>query len=141
MVESLEACLPTAEKCGVTLALENHWGLGRTPEGLLRIHRAIDSPWLGLLMDTGNFLDDPYEKLEVIAPHVVYVQAKTYYGGGTWYTLDLDYERIANILRRHRYRGYVALEFEGQADYRTAIPRSLGLLRNAFQAPPRPLKE
>ena len=24
-------------KCGVTLGLENHWGLARTPEGLLRI--------------------------------------------------------------------------------------------------------
>ncbi|MBN1999053.1 sugar phosphate isomerase/epimerase, partial [candidate division KSB1 bacterium] len=30
VIESIEKCLPVAEKCGVTLALENHWGLGRT---------------------------------------------------------------------------------------------------------------
>ena len=132
VIDGLEACLPTAQKCGVVLALENHWGLGRTPEGLLRIRGAIDSEWLGLLMDTGNFLEEPYDKLEQIAPYVVYVQAKTYYGGGTWYTLDLDYVKVADILRRHRYRGYVALEFEGKEDYRSAIPRSLGVFRRAL---------
>ena len=62
-IDSIEKCLPKAAECGVMLALENHWGLTRTPEGLLRIVNAIDSPWLGLLMDTGNFLEDPYTKL------------------------------------------------------------------------------
>ena len=68
-------------------------------------------------MDTGNFLEDPYDELETLAPYTAYVQAKTYYGGGTWYTLDLDYPRIAALLRRHQYHGYVSLEFEGKEDY------------------------
>ncbi len=132
VIDGLSKCLKTAEKCGVLLCLENHWGLGRTPEGLLRIVNAIKSPWLQILMDTGNFLEDPYDKLEMIAPKTVYVQAKTYYGGGLWYTLDLDYDRIAAMLRKHDYRGYIALEFEGKEDARTAVPRSLELLRKAF---------
>jgi len=132
VIESIEQCLPAAEKCGVMLALENHWGLGRTPEGLLRIVKAVDSPWLKILMDTGNFLEDPYQKLEQIAPQTVFVQAKTYYGGGVYYTLDLDYDRIAGILRKAGYKGYISLEFEGEEDYRTAIPKSLELLRKAF---------
>jgi L-ribulose-5-phosphate 3-epimerase len=132
VIESIEQCLPAAEKCGVLLALENHWGLGRTPEGLLRIVKAVDSPWLKILMDTGNFLENPYEKLEKIAPHTVFVQAKTYYGGGIFYTLDLDYKRIAGILRKHAYKGYISLEFEGEEDYQTALPKSLDLLRQAF---------
>ncbi len=60
------------------------------------------------------------------------VQAKTYYGGGTWYTLELDYDRIASMLRRHDYRGFISLEYEGREEFRTAIPRSLALLRRAF---------
>lgn len=132
VIESIEKCLPTAEKCGVLLALENHWGLGRTPEGVLKIVKAVDSPWLKVLMDTGNFLEDPYDKLEKLAPETVFVQAKTYFGGGLWYTLDLDYDRIAAILKRHNYQGYVSLEFEGKADYREAIPKSLAILRKAF---------
>lgn len=134
VIDSFGQCLKTAEKCGVILGLENHWGLGRTPEGVLRIVKAIDSPWLQVTLDTGNFFEDPYDKLEMLAPRTCLVQAKTYYGGGTWYTLDLDYDRIAALLRKHKYRGYVSLEFEGKDDPRTAIPKSLALLRKAFNA-------
>ena len=131
-IDAIEQCMGHAEKKGVVLALENHWGLSRTPEGLLRIVDAIDSPWLRVLMDTGNFLENPYPKLEMIAPKTVFVQAKTYFGGGEWYELDLDYTRIAKILRKVNYRGYISLEFEGKEDAQTAVPKSLEMLRKAF---------
>ena len=60
------------------------------------------------------------------------MQCKTYFGGGIWYKLDLDYKRIANIMRRNQYKGYVSLEFEGHENYKTAIPKSLAILRKAF---------
>jgi sugar phosphate isomerase/epimerase len=133
VIDSLEKCLPAAEKCGVLLGLENHWGLGRTAAGVMRIVDAIDSPWLQVTLDTGNFLENPYDQLELLAPKTVFVQAKTYYGGGVWYEVDLDYGRIAAMLRRHAYRGYVSLEFEGREDPKTAVPKSLAVLRNAFR--------
>jgi sugar phosphate isomerase/epimerase len=84
-------------------------------------------------MDTGNFLEDPYDRLEQLAPKTVLVQTKTYYGGGLWYQLDLDYPRIAKMLREHKYRGWVSLEFEGNDDPLVAIPKSLAMLRGAFE--------
>jgi sugar phosphate isomerase/epimerase len=132
VIDSLEKCLKTAENCGVVMGLENHWGLGRTADGVLRIVNAIDSPWLQVTLDTGNFLEDSYKQMEQLAAKAVFVQAKTYFGGGTWYTLDLDYSKIAAILRKHKYPGYVSLEFEGKEDHRTAIPNSLKMLRKAF---------
>ena len=54
--------------------------------------------------------------LEMIAPKTVLIQTKFYYGGGTWYSLDLDYDKIAAIFRKHNYRGYISLEFEGKED-------------------------
>ena len=130
--EGLEKCLPSAEKCGVVLGLENHWGLGRTAEGVLRVIGSMDSPWLRATLDTGNFLEDQYEQYEQLAPEAVFVQAKTYFGGGTWYTLEIDYDRVAKTLRNVDYRGYISLEFEGKERHETAIPKSLELLRNAF---------
>jgi len=134
VIGGLEQCLQKAEECGVVLGLENHWGLGRTAAGVLRVIDSIDSPWLQATLDTGNFLEDKYRQMEQLAPRAVFVQAKTYFGGGTWYTLDLDYDRIAEILRKVNYRGYISLEFEGQEDHRTAIPKSLAQLRQAFHA-------
>lgn len=134
VIDCFGQCIKTAEKCGITMGLENHWGLGRTPEGVLRVVDAIHSPWLQVTLDTGNFLEDPYERLEQLAAKTVLLQAKTYYGGGTWYTLDLDYDRIAGIMRKHNYRGYISLEFEGKDDPRAAVPKSLAMLRKAFSA-------
>ena len=132
VIEAFEKCLPAAEEKGVVLGLENHWGLGRTAEGVMRIVDAIDSPWLRVTLDTGNFLEDMYPQMERLAPDAVLVQAKTYYGGGKWYTLDIDYDRVASLLNKVGYIGYVSLEFEGQGDPASEVPKSLALLRDAF---------
>jgi L-ribulose-5-phosphate 3-epimerase len=108
--------------------------LGSTPEGMLRLHKEVNSPWLGLLMDTGNFLENPYSKLEMIAPLTNFVQAKTYYGGGEWYSLDLDYPRIIQILKKVNYRGYISIEFEGKEDAATGMKKSVELLREALKS-------
>jgi L-ribulose-5-phosphate 3-epimerase len=131
-IDAIKECLPAAEQAGVVLALENHWGLTTRPEAVLRIVRAVNSPWLGVNLDTGNYAGDPYPQIEMLAPHATIVQAKTYFGGGEWYTLDLDYGRIAAILRGAGFRGYVSLEMEGKEDPATAVPKSLDLLRRAF---------
>ncbi len=132
VVACFEELLPVAERCGVVLGLENHWGLARTAEGMLRLKEALDSPWFKFTLDTGNFLEDPYEQFERIAPETVHVHAKTYYGGGVWYEMDTDFDRVAAMLRDLDYRGFVSLEFEGQEHPQEAIPKSLDVLRKAF---------
>ncbi|MBL8215668.1 MAG: sugar phosphate isomerase/epimerase [Bryobacterales bacterium] len=133
-VESIRQCLPAAEKAGVLLALENHWGLTTSVETLLAIHGAVKSPWLGINLDTGNFPENPYAGIEKMAPHASIIQAKTYHGGGVWYTLDLDYKKIAGIVKRAGYQGWVSLEMEGNENPATAVPKSLRTLREAFLA-------
>lgn len=131
-IDSIEKCLPHAAKAGVVLALENHWGLTTDPRAVVRIVSAIKSPWLGVNMDTGNYAGEPYSQMEILAPLATIVQAKTYYGGGVWYTLDLDYQRIAGILRKHGYRGWISLEMEGKEEPDLAVAKSLAVLRKAF---------
>ena len=57
------------------------------------------------------------------------MQAKTYFGGGRWYTLDLDYARIGRLLDEAGYRGWISLEFEGNAPVLDGVRQSLELLR------------
>lgn len=131
-IDSIEKCIPHAEQAGVIMALENHWGLTTDPNSVIRIYKAVDSPWLGINMDTGNYVGDPYQGMEILAPHCTIVQAKTYHGGGVWYTLDLDYKRVAEILRKVNFTGYVSLEMEGNEPAETAVPKSYAILREAF---------
>jgi sugar phosphate isomerase/epimerase len=131
-IESINECIPHAEAAGVIMALENHWGLTTKVDDLLRIYKEVNSPWLGINADTGNFVGDPYPQLERLAPHAIVVQAKTYYGGGVYYTRELDYARIAKILRDAGFKGYVSLEMEGKEEADLAVAKSLKVLRDAL---------
>ena len=135
VIDSIEQCISTAEKCGVVLGLENHWGLGLTSKGVMKIVNAINSPWLSVTLDTGNFFDNREEQLAELAPHTCLIQAKTYYGGAKWPAFDqinIDYKSIGELMRKNNYKGYISLEFEGNEDANTAVPKSLELLRNSF---------
>ena len=115
VADSLSQCAKVAEKCGVILGLENHWGLGRTAEGVMRVIKDVDSPWLRATLDTGNFFERRHEQFKMMAPETVFVQAKTYFGGGTWYTIDIDYDEIAAILQRVNSVSYTHLTLPTKA--------------------------
>ena len=132
-IDGMGECLQHAEKEGVVLALENHWGLSSNIDYLLRMYNALkSSPSMGLNVDTGNFVGEPYADLEKLAPYATIVQAKTYYGGGTFYDKEMDYERIGKIFQKANYKGFVSLEMEGKEDPKTSVPKSLELLRKVF---------
>lgn len=132
-IDGMNDCLKYAEQEGVILAIENHWGLSSNIDYLERIYMALkDSPAMGLNLDTGNYVGDPYPQFERLIRYANIIQAKTYYGGGHYYDLDLDYDRIAQIARQHDFKGYVSLEMEGKESAETAVPKSLALLRKAF---------
>lgn len=52
-----------------------------------------------------------------------------------WHTLELDYPRIADILRKANYSGYMNLEMEGRENAETVVPKSLEAMRKALAKP------
>jgi L-ribulose-5-phosphate 3-epimerase len=131
VIGCLQRLLPEAERRGVVLALENHWGLTVRAEGVLRILDALPSPYLAAVLDTGNYprgTGDMYGEMERLAPRAVLVHAKSYLGGGEWYDLEIDYGRVGTILREAGYRGYLSLEFEGRAPAAEAVPAAVAAL-------------
>ncbi|MDQ3248205.1 MAG: sugar phosphate isomerase/epimerase [Chloroflexota bacterium] len=134
-LDSIAACLPHAEHSGVMLLLENHWGLTTLADDMAGIIETVDSPWLKAILDMGNFIFEPdmYAAMARIAGHVWLAHAKTYHGGGSWYTLDLDYARIFRTLLDAGFQGYVSIEMEGQEAAETAMPKSVAMLQTAWQ--------
>jgi sugar phosphate isomerase/epimerase len=133
IVSALEECCEYAGKKGVFLALENHGGPTATAEGLLEIVRDVHSPWFGVNLDTGNFeSDDLYGDLAKAAPYALNVQIKVKYSKLDKSRHDMDYERVAKLLREAGYRGYIVLEYEEEGDVREACKHHLDKLREAF---------
>lgn len=54
LLDGLEKLLPTAEECGVVIAIENIWSPVNTPEKLLDAIGRFNSPYLGLCYDSGH---------------------------------------------------------------------------------------
>jgi sugar phosphate isomerase/epimerase len=124
-----------AERRGVVIALENHWGFTGTASGVLRILEGAASPFLQAALDIGNFVYSPdqYAEISALAPHAAIVHAKTYIGGGQYYDAGLDYRRVRHILDDVKYRGYLSIEFEGKAHPDEGIPASVAILKDALR--------
>ncbi|MGI8671016.1 MAG: sugar phosphate isomerase/epimerase family protein, partial [Luteitalea sp.] len=131
-IKNLEKALVLAEKHGVILGLENHDYLTRI-DRMMPILEAIDSPWFGVNLDSGNVDDaDVYSQLQKIVPYAVNVQLKVETGPSKQ-KVPTDVPRFVRMLKDAGYRGYVVLEYEAAPDPYVAIPKHLAELRAAIQ--------
>ncbi len=128
-VAGLKECAVRAEQVGVTIGLENHGGLTGTAPSLIRILRAVDSEWVGALLDFGNYTADPYAEFAQTAPYAVMTHAKPaadFRGSHDW----IDYGRVAAIMREAGYRGFLSIEYEEPGkDAMVEVPRFAAYLR------------
>jgi sugar phosphate isomerase/epimerase len=121
----LRKLLPAAEDHGVVLALENHIHL--TADEMVEVVRGLDSPWLGVCLDTGNNLrlfEDPLAVAAKLAPlaratHVkdVGVRRGNPREFAFWPSVPLgaglvDIPRVVALLREARYTGLLAIEVD-----------------------------
>jgi sugar phosphate isomerase/epimerase len=131
-IESLADCAEYAGQRGVFLGVENHGNL--TAAHMLEIMSRVESPWVGINLDTGNFhSDDPYGDLEKCAPYAVNVQVKVSMKTPAGKSFPADLPRVGKILRDSGYQGFVILEYEDEAPYEN-IPKAHEALRVALQA-------
>jgi sugar phosphate isomerase/epimerase len=129
-----EAC-DHAAKYGVYLALENHGGITGTCDQILALVTAVKHDWFGVNLDTGNFhTPDPYADLTRLAPYAVTVQVKTEIQRTGMKKEPADLKRLIDILRDTNYRGYVALEYEGDENPRVAVPRHVEELKKLVRS-------
>ena len=135
-IDAISRCCEYAATRGIFLALENHGGIVGTVDQILAIVREVKSDWFGVNLDTGNFhTADPYADLARLAPYAVVVQIKTEMSVGKGPNQPADLPRLIKMLRDVNYQGFVALEYEAEAEPRQAIPPYLQQLRKLIDAP------
>lgn len=133
MLDWLAQACAYAEAQGLVLVLENHNGDGflRTSADIEKVFRALDSPALGFLLDTGNFADG-LASVEKTAPRAVHVHAKLLELDERGAERHIDHSRILKLLQGLGYRGFVSAEYEGQAPEEKAVPRGVAFLRRCL---------
>lgn len=130
--EALEEAGEYAGKKGILLGIENHDSIADSGR-LLRIVQAVNSPWVGVNLDTGNFrTKDPYKDIAESAPYAVNVQLKMKMREPAAGPADLD--RIGKIMTDSGYQGYIVLEYEEDDNPFEKVPPVLDQMRKFCKA-------
>ncbi len=134
MIAALRAACGEAELLGVQLVMENHnhRGFVQTATDVLAILEAVGSPALGLLLDTGNYLDG-LVSIERTARLAWHVHAKFTQVLDDGRDARVDHDAVVARLRGARYAGCVSIEYEGEEPGITAVPRALAYLRGIMR--------
>ena len=131
VIKSLEEVGDYAAKKGVFLGLENHDSIGSAAT-LLPMVKAVNNPWVGINLDSGNFrTDDPYKDFAECVPYSLNVQFKVEIHAGKT-NVPADLKRFTKILRDGGYQGWIALEYEAKESPAVAVPRYLAEMKALF---------
>lgn len=110
MIDAYKQCAVEGEKNGVKIGIQNHGDMLQTADQCLKVLKAVDSKWAGLIVDTGNFKTaDPYVDIEITAPYAVNWQIKeSAFGIGS--PIRTDSERLMQIFKKTGVKGYFPIE-------------------------------
>jgi len=134
---ALRQLLPCAERAGVKLGIENHWGVSARPEWIMETVEAVNSPLLGTCVDFGNFPRgiDPYRGIEILLTRAVHVQAKGLDFDRAGNERHLDIGHCVGLVRASGYDGPVGIEYEGAGDPLSGCLRLRELVLRHWAAP------
>ena len=129
VIGGLQRAVVVARAAGIRLALENHWGLTTEPEVLRHMVQAIDSPWLGVCLDLGNFPPEQRQAgVEMLAPYAIHVHTKAQAFDAHGEETRIDYGAALSVLQRAGYAGALVIEYEGDGDPAAGVLRTRDLV-------------
>lgn len=122
IVYALDKCLHSAAEHGVILGIQNHNDFLRTAQECHELIGTFNSNWLGLVVDTGNFIaPNPYDEIKKVLPLAVNWQVKEkLLVNGVQTPMDLT--KLCEIIRNSKYKGNIPIETLGLNDPINQVP-------------------
>jgi sugar phosphate isomerase/epimerase len=132
MLKDIQACVDFGKQHGIIIGLQNHNDFIQTSGDVIGIMEAINSPWLGLILDTGSYrIHNAYDEIASTVKYAVNWQIKEkIFINGT--EADTDIDKVMAIIRASDYRGYLPIETLGAGDPKIKVPLMLEKLKQAM---------
>ena len=132
MVPAFRECAEYGKKNGVMIGLQHHDDYLKTAEQTIRVVKAVNSEWFGVILDVGSLRQgDPYEEIEKLLPYACTWQVKenVYYGAKA---TPIDLPRVRAIIEKVGFRGFLPIEALGRGDPETIVTTFLEKVRKAM---------
>ena len=137
-VSSVRALLFLAQKAaelGLTLGVENHWGLSGRQDQLLYTTHRLREYGVGVCLDLDNFYcdQDALAGVSALAPQVVHVHYKSHAREAEAEATRLDYRTRLGCLQRAGYAGMFSVEYDGKPPGLSGSTRAARVLREMWE--------
>ncbi len=132
MLKDIQTCTEYAQQYGVIVGIQNHNDFIQTADQVNKIIEYINSPWMGLILDTGSYrIHDAYEEIMLSVKHAInwQVKEKIFIGGSQ---IDTDLVKLMGIIKASDYSGYLPIETLGPGDTKAKITTMLNKLKAAM---------
>jgi L-ribulose-5-phosphate 3-epimerase len=125
-VEIMKPACDYAGKKGITLGVENHDGITQRADACLELIRRVDSPFGGINLDISNFVAgsdaEQYQQIEACVPVATHTHIRDTFGDSH---RPIDLDRVWQIFAKGGFKGYMSVEYEGEEDEMTGVPKLL----------------
>jgi len=129
VVEAFKELLPVARELNIKMSIENHGGVSKTADNIVKIIKATDSKWVGALVDFGNFPADVcYEEIAKVAPYAFTTHVKINEFDAQGEAKSYDFPRVLEIFKKINYKGSISIEYEGGGDPIEGVQKSRALI-------------
>jgi sugar phosphate isomerase/epimerase len=129
-VETMKPACDYAAARGVTLGVENHEGITQKADVCLELMQRVDSPYAGINLDITNFVadsdEDQYRQIESCIPYATHTHIRDRFGDSHHL---IDFDRVWQMFAKAGYKGFMSVEYEGEEDSSTGVPKLLGRVR------------
>ncbi len=135
-IDSFRRMCDAGVKAGVTVLIENHWGISSNPDAMMAIIDGVTQTHgkeaIGTLPDFGNWPEgvDRFESMAKILPRAKAIHAKIYDIDRDLNHPSYSLEECVKVCRKAGYAGFLGLEFEGKGDCMIGVRRGVSLLRS-----------
>jgi sugar phosphate isomerase/epimerase len=115
VVEGMKTSCDYAASKGIVLGIEDHFGVTQSADVCLEIMHRVDSPYARINLDITHFIpsqtQDPYAQIEACIPYATVSHIRDRFDDGT----PIDMDRVWSMYARAGHRGYMSIEYEGNA--------------------------
>jgi sugar phosphate isomerase/epimerase len=133
MLQDIQTCVAYGKQHGVVIGLQNHNDFIQTADQVNEILSAINSEWVGLILDTGSYrVHDPYEEIAKSVKYAVnwQIKEKIFVKGAE---METDLEKVMAIIKTSGYKGYLPIETLGAGDPKVKVPVLLEKLKKVMR--------
>ncbi|MGC9316988.1 MAG: sugar phosphate isomerase/epimerase family protein [Armatimonadota bacterium] len=130
VIDGFTELLPTARDLDVKITIENHGGVSKWANPILRIVLGTDPDYVGTCPDFGNFpIEQRYMELAKVIPFSHHMHAKTHEFDEDGEDAEYSMERVLAICKACGTESVLSIEFEGSMDQKEGVRMTRDLLQ------------